>query len=722
MRTTLMSILLLALVATTGCEEGDTYIITNNGGGGGANSGTIDIAAALSVPAQNISKNLPGQTLCGFDVTVSGTESVAEGTHKIHLRTTSGSLGAGMITSIQIYNDNNVVVAGPFDAVAVVGGQDVTFTDTVTYPSGTHTYTLKGKVPSTALNDTVVECSTNPHLDWGTARGTQTGDEYILPNTLLTMSPVTVKVPSLGVALGAFPSPQTILAGSSAVSFATIQFDSTSSGEDISLPSIPFAKMFSENTYSYLSGCQIFNGATPLNTGANVFNPQSTEEEVLLFDTSLVISKGTVPSLLLKCNVSSGASGSFRFQVSPASELFEAVGGTSGSPAEIYGATSTSAIMTIGGSSLTISTKSTSQPYQIAAGNSTGVTSGAGQLCAFNESIAVNQIGLSVQGSENVSQISLWGDGGVMLGSEPITSSMSTAIVALTNSLTVPQNECRDVVLKSDLNTIGIGEVGQNGTFVKIDITSTGTRGTGNSSGLTITPIGNTNTMGMRVFKTYPIIAAVSIPSTGAASGHLMRFKATVSSKGDASFAKGTFRVQLRDATGNIVPGGVTNVNLYGYTDTTCTTTVPGTIGGQLAYPSVTPDANGLVRIRPPAPLVIPAGMTYCFDLRGTVNAPSSVYTITTTFMGDAQVATFTTNIIAGCPTGAANNTITGEVCPTGVNTKMGTVADLEAIDAMTIWSPNGQLPSSYVTSVNWTNGYGVFGLPGSGITQVISN
>lgn len=718
----LKSLFALTLVVLAGCDDNVTNNYYNTPPGGSA-SGTITVAVAPSVPAQNIAVNTALQVLGGYETNVNATESITESAHTFHAHTTSGSLGSGKITNAYLYDENNLVVAGPVDATIVASGQDITFADTVTYPAGVHSWKVQGKLPATASNDTVVEISTNARLDWGTAHGKQTGAEYSLPNTLVTMSPMTVKVPALSIAVGSLPAPQTVIAGASGVSFMTILLDATNSGEDIHLPSLPIAKMFSESVYSYLSGCQVLDGAMSLNTGSNIFNPQIAEEEMVTFDSILTVTKGTIRSVLLKCNISANASGTFNFAISPTGGAVVATGALSGGAATITGVDGMSATMTVGGSNLTISTSPSSQSYQLAAGDAVGVTQGVARICAFNEDITSDKLGIAVLGASNVSQVSI-STGSTVLGSIPITSSTSTSVVTLTNPLTITKDTCVDVTPKADLQKVGTGQAGLDGMFVKIDITSVGTHAVGVTSGSTITPIGSTNVSGMRVFKSYPMIAAVAIPSTNASDGHLMQIKTTASSKGDTGFAKWTFKVVMKDAAGVVIPLGVTNVNLYGYSDASCSVPLTGMSGGQIAFPAVAPDANGLVRIRPPGVITVPAGMTYCFDLRSSVVAMATSYTITTTLMNDSSAATFTQNVGTGCATGATNSVPYGELCPVGTNSRMGTVADLEAIESMLIWSPNGgqnPITSSYMTSVDWANGYGVYGLPVSGITQVVT-
>ena len=107
---------------------------------------------ATSVVAQNIAINLANQTLGGYVMDVTG-EALSVQSHVFTVASTTPSgvsTVTSVLTSVSLYDENGAVVAGPVDAVAVAGGstQTVTFTDTVTYPVGKQTYTLKGKGPT----------------------------------------------------------------------------------------------------------------------------------------------------------------------------------------------------------------------------------------------------------------------------------------------------------------------------------------------------------------------------------------------------------------------------------------------------------------------------------------------------------------------------------------------------------------------------------------------
>jgi len=131
----------------------------------------------------------------------------------------------------------------------------------------------------------------------------------------------------------------------------------------------------------------------------------------------------------------------------------------------------------------------------------------------------------------------------------------------------------------------------------------------------------------------------------------------------------------------------VSNVSLYAYTDSGFSQGAPGTTNG-LAVSSLTQGVAGAWTASfSTTPLEIPAGTTYYFLLKGTVSASASTYNVATTLNGDSSDLAPAMYAVSGL---SSNNMI---------------------------WSPNSNSTSA-TTDVDWTNGYGVNGLPSIGITQ----
>src|SRR5581483_103159 len=143
----------------------------------------------------------------------------------------------------------------------------------------------------------------------------------------------------------------------------------------------------------------------------------------------------------------------------------------------------------------------------------------------------------------------------------------------------------------------------------------TGTQGVGLDSGSTRNAAGSTAVAGLRIFKSYPTLAAdtSSLPATGVADGRLMHFKVTADANGQVSLARMKFTFATSSAT-------VTNVNVFAYTDAAYSQGVSG-VGnsGQLSNSNLSPNGSGQVSLTiqsvggASSTVQIPAGQTRYF-------------------------------------------------------------------------------------------------------------
>src|SRR4029078_10567202 len=152
------------------------------------------------------------------------------------------------------------------------------FSDSVTFPTGLHTWTLKGKVTSSAVNGATIVLSTTANsTNWVSATGQTTGNSVSLPGTVVTMNTMTVKGATLSITASPSPAAQSTVTGNG-VELANIQLDASQSGEDIRLNSLPVS-FTGSLTVSNLNTCQLWNGSTALNgatNGTNIVNSVSS--------------------------------------------------------------------------------------------------------------------------------------------------------------------------------------------------------------------------------------------------------------------------------------------------------------------------------------------------------------------------------------------------------------------------------------------------------------
>ncbi len=689
-----------ALTAGTPWFQGSTFSIS------GASVTTI--AKATEVPAQNIPVNVPNQPLGGYVTNFTG-EAVSVQTHTFTIATSTGQ--TGYITSVSIYDENGAVVAGPVDASGV--GGTLTFSDTITYPVGRHVWTLKGKLPSTYTNGGTVQLSTTPS-GWTGVTGQTTGNTVTISTGNFSMNTMTVRAASLTMGLSTSPSAQTIVAGGQSVLFANIQLDASQSGEDVRLSSIPLhidqAYVAAGGTVTNLTACQLYDSAgNALNYGANVVNSftslndatttaATTYTKTFTLNNSLTIPKGTIANLALKCDVGTGATAndSYRFKTYSGDTLtFTGVTSGNSTSATITSAQAGRQTIAAAGT-VSVTTDASSPSYAIGAGGTTGVTVGVAKFRPSNENVNISKIGLTLtngtfsgaSGAQDLVTVYLYAPGITSpIGTATFTGNATTATSTLLTNFALTKDVDTKLTVKADLADIGTSAPGTNGDLVKVDVADF--EGTGVSSGSTIrggSTAGLTAVSGVRLLNTYPTIAQVSLASGAgsAAAGKFIRFSVTANAAGDVGIARFTFSV----ATSSGVT--ISGLGLYAYTDSGFSTPVSGQGSGGLIGATITATSTSNVQLgvsSPSAPLEVPAGQTYYFELRGSVGGTVSGSSITTTLLGDASYAT---------------------------------LAATSSLGQNFIWSPNATT-TSLATHADWTDGAAVVGLPSGGLIQTVT-
>jgi hypothetical protein len=171
-----------------------------------------------------------------------------------------------------------------------------------------------------------------------------------------------------------------------------------------------------------------------------------------------------------------------------------------------------------------------------------------------------------------------------------------------------------------------------------------------------------------------------------------LRWKVNADSAGDIGLHKFTFKIATATAK-------VSSLNLHAYTDSSFSNPISGfrSDGGiltdNLNLGTVWSSSASQIEIRSQASIQVPAGATRYFEIRGTVSNSSAGASVSTQLEGDGAYANIST----------ANN------------------IDNNSNDDF-IWSDQSSASHS-LNSSDWTNGYGVSGLPSSNLsTEVLSN
>ena len=666
------------------------------------------IQKATSVAAQNVAVNVSNQVLGGFTTDIKG-EPISVQSMSFTIAT-SGT-GVGQITNVTIVDSNGAVVAGPVDATGA-SYNTLTFTDTITLPIGPKTYTIKGKLPSTFTNNGTVTLSTTPS-SWSNITGQTTGNTITISTGAFSMNTMTVKAAALAITVSNTPSAQSIVAGSQGVLFANYQFDASQSGEDVRFSSIPLAYDGGNNSFaanpSMLTSCQLFDGTTALNTGSNIVNPASTATsstptltQTFTFDQQLVVPKGTVKTLALKCNVASSADSASQFQWGIGAAPSIAVTGVTSSNDVTETVTSANGqVMTAAAGSLVVSTDSSSPSYAVAAAGSSANIAGVFKFRAANEAVNLNRLGLKLTSgsASDLVQVSVW-DGATQVGTAVFTGNGSYATSTFSSPVSLPKDTDKTLTVKVDLALVGTSQPGTQGSLIKVDFNgsdSTGTQGTGVGSGHTINATGSTSVAGVRLFKSFPTLAQDTLGSTGIADGRLMRFKVTANANGPVGISQFKFSVSTTSAT-------VTQIALYAYNDASYSNPISGQgTSGQIGS-NVASAVNGTAFAIAPTtnPIQVSSGSTMYFELRASVAGVTTGSSVVTTLVGDSAYPTWLPQTISGTTYNVATSSAVS-----------GTYNF--------VWSGNATTTST-TSDVDWSNGYGIPGFSASGLIQTRSN
>ncbi|MEK7088262.1 MAG: peptidoglycan-binding protein [Patescibacteria group bacterium] len=696
------------------------------------NAGSITVSNDPSVSSQNVAIQLSGQPLAGFTVDVKG-EAVSVAKIEFNLSTVGNE--AQDITQVSIVDQNGSVLAGPVDGSGTTanGGLNaLTFNDTITFPVGVTKIQLKGKLSTGFVDGDTIQASTTPSSDWTTATGATTGVTVTpSPSTSITGSTKTVKAAALTISVGSDPVSQTVVAGANAFTFAKFLLNANSSGEDMRMTSL-LLDYSTDGTATNVKNCRLFDGSTQITTGTNIVDPSAAASSTTFtFDSGNNIAKGTTKTLELKCDIASGSTGKYQMGITAAQS---ATGLTSGQSVTPTLNSSGGPRMTLSaGGALTVTLDSASPAYRVVSAGSTGNTVSVLRFNATSEDIRINTIGLQLAGASSTPgdlvKATLW-DGMTQIGeaifdaSIKDTSGNFTATSTLTSNFVVPKDGYKVVTVKVDTALQGVSQSGTPGNFLAIDYDATmraSTKGVGLSSGSTTDPnsASDSASNGIRVFRSIPTLALVDLPNNGRLTGarpDLMRFKITASPTGDIGIYRFTFRLSTSSGI------TINNLNVYAFEDSSFSTPISGVqTDGSLALNSLSTtgltDANtksqdyeigAATAANASTTVVVPAGLTRYFVLRGDTSSLGSTYSVSSQLQGDADF-----NNIPIDTSVIINNATTTYLAST-------TGTDLYGNDDF-IWRPfstsTTQAAGASNAANDYADGYGVPGLPTTNTT-----
>ena len=722
-------------------------------------TGTLTVANSNTVPSQNIAINLNDQPLGAVLVTVKG-EPISVG--RIGWNISFDDLDSGEdvddITNITLVDSSGKVVAGPVDGAAAdssnttgSGHGSVVFSSTVTFPIGENVYILKGKVGTDIDNNSTINASTTPSADWATVTGGVSGNTVTpSPTSAVTLNTMTVKTGALAISVSSVPIAQTVIAGANQFLFANYILDATASGEDIRVTSLP-VDYSGESTPTHLTACTMYDGSTAVNDPKDP-SANASSTSFTFKGTGITVPKGTAKTLALKCNVSSAATKFFFWGLD--ATLDDTSTTYTGATGLTSGQTITETVTGSSGQKMTSSTGGTlvvsedvGTPAYAIVSPGQEVELARYRFEATNEDIDVKRIAMELTNDlSNESfassspdalvdrKVTLWTTTGTQIGEAQFAATAgvgntyyATSSLIATSAFKVGRDNYKVMVVKGVI--AGITTAGPrtaSGDLIKVDWDANalglanGTYGTGLASGSNITPSGTESTVdGVRVMKAYPTISRTGITQpTVLTNGDLPLLRWSVkANNGDVALAQFTLRVATTSTS-------VTELNVFAFTDSGFSTPVSGiSSGGKLMYTNLFSTAAqqasyaygpansdlpiGVTNSAGTASttLQIPSGSTYYFEARATLaDTGTAGDSITTQLQGDSTSFSNQSNVTSQMGQAQVANT---SVASTTVFT---------FVDNDFIWSPNSTTTVTSLLNLDFTNGYGVVGLPSTNL------
>lgn len=674
-------------------------------------AGTVSsVSRANEVAAQNVVELSPNQPLGGFAVDIKG-EGITVSSLTFGFVITGGQDGSNL-DNVTLVDANGVVVAGPVDGVTGTGTNGkVTFSDSITFPTGRTVYTLRGQLDADfATGDTIIATTTPNSTYWTNAKGTITGNSITISNSDVTGNTMTVRAGAVALTIASSPAAQVVVAGVSGQTVGAFNYDATQSGEDVRFNAQKF-EYGDGLTGGDITNCYAYDGATRLNSSA--VNPTTNAaESTFTFDTPLVVSKGTVKVVSIKCDIGTAiTAGTFSWNID-ISDVATGTGVTSLQTVTPTGSDTTGNVQTIAtAGALTVALDASSPSYAIAAAGTTNVTLGALRFNGTNEAMRLDRVALQLDSDtassspNNLTQVTLW-DGTTQVGTALFAGSRF-ATSTLSSTVTIPANGSKTLTIKGDLAGIGIGQATTtSGLLIEVDFDfadSTGTRAVGQSSGTTInhSSTADTAVSGVRVFRVTPTFAKINVPATTLTNTTMKLYRFSVAAGSQNNLSLYQFVANIATSSVSTANGTTTvdNLKVFAYTDSSFSQAVSGFTDGQVVA-TIDPPSSGDVELQLSSILTIPAGQTYYFELTGEVGGTC----------GSTGCSGNVTTYIAG---DSAYPVISG-----GILMMNATDLDSDSNDDF-IWSPNSTSTSPSFNNQDWTNGYGVPGLSGSGSDPV---
>jgi len=510
--------------------------------------------------------------------------------------------------------------------------------------------------------------------------------------------------------------------------------DAGNSGEDVSLNSFVAAyDVIPVTRPSDLTSCKLYDGSAVLTTGSNIKSPTAiASSTTFTFDAPLIITKGTSKTIALKCDVAGNATADDKFAWGYDSDQdLSSVGKTSGQDIVETVTDSVGQYMTIATGGAYTVVDDSSPGYTVVSAGTTGVTLLKLKFSATTEDMDITRVAFQLADGARLdlvnSRINLYDDATLVGTADFATGNYATSTSIATGAFRVPSGSSKTMIVKGDIAAISgtVGPLKASGDLLKVawdanDVNATtpssgGNYGKGVSSGASIvtSSASDITPTGARIFKAYPTFAKIDLSSSErilqSVSGAVLYKFSVKANAGDAYLYKFTFKVS--SSTGTNANAALTDATakVYAYTDSGYSLADTAfTTDGTLNYGGRNNEAGGTSILQDGPKLFemyfsktslttgtttykVPSGETRWFvlkaDITGVETQTGSEY-LTVQLEGDA-------------------------VAPTDAIMQQAAIADADSgAHEDFIWSPNSTTTSNSLVDYDFTNGYGLTGLP----------
>ncbi|HAQ05780.1 TPA: hypothetical protein DCP13_03235 [Candidatus Azambacteria bacterium] len=651
------------------------------------------------------------------------------------------------LTNVTIYDSAGTVVGGPVDP-SVYSGQTTqgraTTTDTIIFPVGISEYTIKGNLNTSFTNNSTLQLGIVMPSGTITAKGETTNNSITAnPTSDITGDTATIKGGVLSISTSTTPAAQTVIAGTSNLTFANYVLDATNSGEDVRVTQLAAVIKTSANSIQTdLVNAQLYDGSTALQP---VVQPSAvaatTATTTFTLTNPIVVAKGTSKTITLKADVSSSSTANRTFTYGcNGSACATATGVSTAVTVTPTVTNSDGQVMTIATTgTFTVSTDAANPASGLVYGGQTGVAVGELRLTASNEDLDVTSLHFdraAINTGSLINQINKFYlyDGGTSVASASPTSSAAITFTITAGNLRILKGSSgKKITVKADWNDIGTSYAGASARGFNLTVAEDAyaVKGVSSGSNLAVGNMSGTFTgSSFSLYLSYPTVSyptPVSGTNLSTGSGTFFKYTISAGSHGDIGLYKASFAVTTTTATATSFQlfenPGVSEVNLWNNA-----TREPGDriyVNGVAAIGGVTGLAasNTLIDASDTATTgvatggeyrLISAGTSKNYELRATITGPLVAGSqVKIEMLGDEAFPTT-------YPLPAVRSSVSadGGAITAAIENKDDTV------DRDFIWSDlnYGNNSTTATRTAEWTNGFRVPGLnPNTSTAQILS-